>query len=156
MQCSSIRKCRERPRKSWITLLNLDIYLRWEMKYPYHIQLQSSRRYCVGKPLLRLVSFLSFLDIHSLQCRHAPLFDGGGYLQRLQNPGRIGCHWQCLARLHSSVGAFQTNYLTRAIFYDEKVYSEPEIFNPDRFMKDGKLDPDVFDPTIVAFGFGRR
>jgi len=43
-----------------------------------------------------------------------------------------------------------------AIFYDEKVYPEPERFNPDRFMKDGKLDPDVFDPRLVAFGFGRR
>ena len=42
------------------------------------------------------------------------------------------------------------------MFYDEKVYPEPERFNPDRFMKDGKLDPDVFDPRLGAFGFGRR
>jgi len=45
---------------------------------------------------------------------------------------------------------------TWAIFYDEKKYPGPERFNPDRFMKDGKLDPNVFDPTPVAFGFGRR
>ena len=29
-------------------------------------------------------------------------------------------------------------------------------FNPDRFLKGGKLDPDVQDPTVAAFGFGRR
>ncbi|KAG5650135.1 hypothetical protein H0H81_000558 [Sphagnurus paluster] len=29
-------------------------------------------------------------------------------------------------------------------------------FNPDRFMKDGKLDPDAKDPASIAFGFGRR
>ena len=40
--------------------------------------------------------------------------------------------------------------------YDEKFYSQPELFNPDRFMKDGKINPDVFDPMTVAFGFGRR
>jgi len=43
-----------------------------------------------------------------------------------------------------------------AIFYDEKMYHEPERFNPDRFIKDGKLDPAVFDPKLAAFGFGRR
>ena len=50
----------------------------------------------------------------------------------------------------------QTLILTRAILYDEKFYSQPELFNPDRFMKDGKINPDVFDPMTVAFGFGRR
>lgn len=51
---------------------------------------------------------------------------------------------------------FRTDRLFRAIFYDEKVYAEPERFNPDRFMKDGNLDPNIFDPTLAAFGFGRR
>ena len=46
--------------------------------------------------------------------------------------------------------------LLRAIFYDEKMYPAPETFNPDRVMKDGKLDPNVLDPKHVAFGFGRR
>lgn len=35
-------------------------------------------------------------------------------------------------------------------------YPEPEQFNPGRFLKDGKLNPDVRDPETVAFGFGRR
>ncbi|KAI0659510.1 cytochrome P450 [Cubamyces menziesii] len=43
-----------------------------------------------------------------------------------------------------------------AILHDEDKYKEPFAFNPDRFLKNGALDPDVFDPQEVAFGFGRR
>ncbi|KAL7278775.1 hypothetical protein ACG7TL_007784 [Trametes sanguinea] len=45
---------------------------------------------------------------------------------------------------------------SRAILHDESRYADPFAFNPDRFMKNGALDPDVFDPEEVAFGFGRR
>ena len=44
----------------------------------------------------------------------------------------------------------------RAILHDSEVYLEPEHFLPERFIKDGKLNPDVMDPATVAFGFGRR
>ena len=40
--------------------------------------------------------------------------------------------------------------------HDEKVYPDPHIFAPDRFLKNGVLNPDVLDPQDVAFGFGRR
>ena len=29
-------------------------------------------------------------------------------------------------------------------------------YRPDRYLKDGKLNPDMIDPDSVAFGFGRR
>ncbi|KAF7299789.1 hypothetical protein HMN09_00984900 [Mycena chlorophos] len=42
-----------------------------------------------------------------------------------------------------------------AILHDKEVYPNPDAFIPDRFMRDGKLNPDVRDPDS-AFGFGRR
>ncbi|KAH9893509.1 cytochrome P450 [Cubamyces lactineus] len=42
------------------------------------------------------------------------------------------------------------------ILHDPEVYARPEAFIPDRYLKDGKMDPDVFDPAIIAFGSGRR
>lgn len=44
----------------------------------------------------------------------------------------------------------------RAILNDEKVYPDPFTFRLERFLKDGKLDPDVQDPELAAFGYGRR
>ena len=41
------------------------------------------------------------------------------------------------------------------MLHDETMYPNPEKFDPDRFLRDGKINPDVRDP-IVAFGFGRR
>lgn len=42
------------------------------------------------------------------------------------------------------------------MLHDENVYPDPFTFNPGRFMKDGALNPDVRNPKIAAFGFGRR
>ncbi|KAI0798709.1 cytochrome P450 [Irpex lacteus] len=39
---------------------------------------------------------------------------------------------------------------------DPQEYPEPERFNPDRFIKEGAINPKVRDPNTVAFGFGRR
>lgn len=43
-----------------------------------------------------------------------------------------------------------------AIFHDPSVYPEPHIFNPERFLKDGKLDRSVRDPEDRVFGSSRR
>ncbi|KAJ7065498.1 cytochrome P450 [Mycena amicta] len=43
-----------------------------------------------------------------------------------------------------------------ALLHDKDIYPEPESFKPERFLIDGKLNPDVRDPNMAAFGFGRR
>ena len=44
----------------------------------------------------------------------------------------------------------------RAMLYNEDDYPDPSAFKPERFIKDGQLDPNIRDPSTVAFGFGRR
>ena len=45
----------------------------------------------------------------------------------------------------------------RAILHDESAYPEPFSFRPERFLKaDGSLNPEVLDPNIAVFGYGRR
>ncbi|PIL22693.1 cytochrome P450 [Ganoderma sinense ZZ0214-1] len=43
-----------------------------------------------------------------------------------------------------------------AITHDPERYPEPDMFMPERFLKEGKLDTDAIDPAGVVFGFGRR
>jgi len=45
---------------------------------------------------------------------------------------------------------------TWAMFRDESVYPNAHIFNPDRFLKDGQINPEVKDPEQIVFGYGRR
>jgi len=42
------------------------------------------------------------------------------------------------------------------MFRDESVYPAPETFNPERFLKGGRLDLSVRDPEERVFGAGRR
>ena len=43
-----------------------------------------------------------------------------------------------------------------AVCRDPSVYSDPETFNPDRFLKDGEINPQVLNPEDRVFGTGRR
>ena len=45
---------------------------------------------------------------------------------------------------------------SRAYSRDPSVYADPEAFMPERFLKDGQLNPDVRDSASIAFGYGRR
>ena len=40
--------------------------------------------------------------------------------------------------------------------HDPEVYEEPFEFRPERFIRDGMLDPSVRDPVDYVFGYGRR
>lgn len=40
--------------------------------------------------------------------------------------------------------------------HDPVVFEDPHGFHPERFIRDGKLDPSVLDPLDFVFGFGRR
>ncbi|KXN80932.1 O-methylsterigmatocystin oxidoreductase [Leucoagaricus sp. SymC.cos] len=42
-----------------------------------------------------------------------------------------------------------------SILHDPEIYEDPDHFNPDRYLKDGQLNPAVRNP-LPAFGFGRR
>lgn len=45
----------------------------------------------------------------------------------------------------------------RGILHDPKMYPNPSAFEPERYLKGGKLNTeDVLDPEDIAFGFGRR
>jgi len=39
---------------------------------------------------------------------------------------------------------------------NEADYPDPSSFNPERYLKNGQLDPNIRDPALMAFGFGRR
>ncbi|KAI0767399.1 cytochrome P450, partial [Fomes fomentarius] len=43
-----------------------------------------------------------------------------------------------------------------ACMHDPEVFEDPETFRPERYIKDGALNPSVRDPAAFTFGFGRR
>ena len=51
---------------------------------------------------------------------------------------------------------FVLEFLSRSILHDPKNFHNPEEFQPERYLKDGKLNPDVRHPECAVFGFGRR
>lgn len=53
-------------------------------------------------------------------------------------------------------GKRKLNYSDRACLHDPSVFSDPDVFLPERFIRDGKVDVSLRDPTEFAFGYGRR
>ncbi|KAF7760416.1 hypothetical protein Agabi119p4_11092 [Agaricus bisporus var. burnettii] len=43
-----------------------------------------------------------------------------------------------------------------SLLHDPEVYNDPGDYIPDRFLKDGQPDDSIRDPSIAAFGYGRR
>jgi len=43
-----------------------------------------------------------------------------------------------------------------SILHDPNIFKKPMEFQPERYLKDGKLNPDVMDQDSVVFGYGRR
>ncbi len=58
--------------------------------------------------------------------------------------------------IYSVLVATRRLQFDRDILHDPVTYEDPFAFRPERFIKDGKLDPTVQDPTDYMFGFGRR
>ena len=44
----------------------------------------------------------------------------------------------------------------RVMMHDPDVFDKPTKFVPERYIKDGKIDPSVPDAEHAAFGHGRR
>jgi cytochrome P450 len=42
------------------------------------------------------------------------------------------------------------------MMHDPNVFDKPFEFIPERYIKDGKLDPSIPDTDRAAFGHGRR
>lgn len=45
---------------------------------------------------------------------------------------------------------------TWTLMHDSNVFPDPLEYKPERYLKNGRLDPRVRSPTVAAFGFGRR
>ncbi|KAF7343507.1 hypothetical protein MSAN_01971000 [Mycena sanguinolenta] len=43
-----------------------------------------------------------------------------------------------------------------ALMHDEDIFPDSKAFKPERFLLDGKLNPDIQDPESAIYGFGRR
>ena len=47
-------------------------------------------------------------------------------------------------------------FLFRSVLHDPKSFNNPMEYDPERYLKDGKLNRDMMDSDSVSFGFGRR
>ena len=53
-------------------------------------------------------------------------------------------------------GIIDLDLVHREVCYNEADYPEPQTYDPERFLRDGRLDDSVADPEERVFGSGRR
>ena len=68
----------------------------------------------------------------------------------------IGNGWSVLRTMTKNESCSVLTLLFRSILHDPKAFDNPMEFQPERYLKDGQLNPNVRDPGCAAFGFGRR
>jgi hypothetical protein len=61
-----------------------------------------------------------------------------------------------ITRLSGLIEFLDLSFQYRAMLNNEADYPDPSSFNPERYLKNGRLDPRIRDPALMAFGFGRR
>ena len=60
-------------------------------------------------------------------------------------------------KIYALAASLTVSRPSRACMHDPEVYEDPDVFRPERFIRDGKLDfSSVPDPVKFVFGFGRR
>ncbi len=87
------------------------------------------------------------------------LFDERRRVQGVPYSKRCSYDRKCLVGIFPCFLSASRQYLSvhvRAMLHDEDDYPDPMAFRPERFLKEGKLDTSVRDPSQMAFGFGRR
>ncbi|KAI0654052.1 cytochrome P450 [Cubamyces menziesii] len=60
------------------------------------------------------------------------------------------------SRKRMSIGGGGSPAAPLGILHDPELWPDPDAFLPDRFMKDGSFNDEVFDPANIAFSAGRR
>ena len=63
---------------------------------------------------------------------------------------------QTFGKLARHLSEFFLSFFNRAILHNEEDYSEPSVFRPERYLKDGLTNTSIQDPAAIVFGFGRR
>ncbi|KAI1790074.1 cytochrome P450 [Ganoderma leucocontextum] len=101
---------------------------------------------------------------------HLPTFEDRGSLPYIAAIAKESMRWQSVAPLgipHCSLedDEFKGYFIPKgsavianlyAFSRDERMYPDPETFSPERFLKDGRINSDVQDPSTFVFGYGRR
>lgn len=67
----------------------------------------------------------------------------------------MGNAWYVWIITHLSETLIRVTFF-RTILQDPDVFHDPQTFAPERFLKNGQIDPSIRDPSVAAFGFGRR